>query len=109
MQNARTCRRTAFPRWPQSSIRQLQKKRPSALLRKSFNHQVHKGHEDSFFVFFLLVVASASVFSFVYIDLPNFGIRGGSLAYIQFLGAAGTVTGSKHLVNLSGDPSGKHG
>ena len=27
--------------------------------------------------------------------------------YIQFLGAAGTVTGSKHLINVSGDPSGK--
>ena len=26
--------------------------------------------------------------------------------YIQFLGAAGTVTGSKHLINVSGDPSG---
>jgi len=31
------------------------------------------------------------------------------LAYIQFLGAAGTVTGSKHLINTSGDPSGKAG
>jgi len=31
------------------------------------------------------------------------------LAYIQFLGAAGTVTGSKHLINTSGDPSGKNG
>jgi metallo-beta-lactamase family protein len=31
-----------------------------------------------------------------------------SLAYIQFLGAAGTVTGSKHLIN-TGDPSGKNG
>jgi metallo-beta-lactamase family protein len=30
------------------------------------------------------------------------------LAYIQFLGAAGTVTGSKHLIN-TGDPSGKQG
>jgi len=30
------------------------------------------------------------------------------LAYIQFLGAAGTVTGSKHLIN-TGDPSGKTG
>jgi len=30
------------------------------------------------------------------------------LAYIQFLGAAGTVTGSKHLIN-TGDPSGKDG
>jgi metallo-beta-lactamase family protein len=29
------------------------------------------------------------------------------LAYIQFLGAAGTVTGSKHLINTSDDPSGK--
>ncbi len=28
------------------------------------------------------------------------------MAYIQFLGAAGTVTGSKHLVNVSGDASG---
>ena len=27
--------------------------------------------------------------------------------YIQFLGAAGTVTGSKHLINVSGDPRGK--
>jgi len=31
------------------------------------------------------------------------------MAYIQFLGAAGTVTGSKHLFNLSGDGSGKDG
>jgi metallo-beta-lactamase family protein len=31
------------------------------------------------------------------------------LAYIQFLGAAGTVTGSKHLVNVSGDESGRRG
>ncbi len=31
------------------------------------------------------------------------------MAYIQFLGAAGTVTGSKHLINTSGDPSGKAG
>jgi metallo-beta-lactamase family protein len=30
------------------------------------------------------------------------------VAYIQFLGAAGTVTGSKHLLN-TGDPSGKNG
>ena len=29
--------------------------------------------------------------------------------YIQFLGAAGTVTGSKHLINTSGNPSGKVG
>ncbi len=28
------------------------------------------------------------------------------MTYIQFLGAAGTVTGSKHLVNVSGDPTG---
>jgi metallo-beta-lactamase family protein len=28
------------------------------------------------------------------------------LAYIQFLGAAGTVTGSKHLVNTSSDGAG---
>ncbi len=31
------------------------------------------------------------------------------MAYIQFLGAAGTVTGSKHLINTSGDASGKQG
>jgi metallo-beta-lactamase family protein len=31
------------------------------------------------------------------------------LAYIQFLGAAGTVTGSKHLINTSGDSTGKGG
>jgi len=31
------------------------------------------------------------------------------VAYLQFLGAAGTVTGSKHLINTSGDPSGKNG
>jgi metallo-beta-lactamase family protein len=31
------------------------------------------------------------------------------LAYIQFLGAAGTVTGSKHLLNVSGDNTGKRG
>ena len=31
------------------------------------------------------------------------------MAYIQFLGAAGTVTGSKHLINVSGDTTGKRG
>ena len=31
------------------------------------------------------------------------------MAYIQFLGAAGTVTGSKHLINSSADSSGKNG
>jgi len=31
------------------------------------------------------------------------------VAYIQFLGAAGTVTGSKHLVNTGSDASGKTG
>jgi metallo-beta-lactamase family protein len=31
------------------------------------------------------------------------------LPYIQFLGAAGTVTGSKHLINTCDDTSGKHG
>ncbi|HEY7354707.1 MAG TPA: MBL fold metallo-hydrolase [Terriglobales bacterium] len=31
------------------------------------------------------------------------------MSYIQFLGAAGTVTGSKHLINTSGDLSGKDG
>jgi metallo-beta-lactamase family protein len=31
------------------------------------------------------------------------------LAYIQFLGAAGTVTGSKHLINTSSDAEGKNG
>src|SRR5260370_18364531 len=31
------------------------------------------------------------------------------MAYIQFLGAAGTVTGSKHLFNTSGEGSGKDG
>jgi len=31
------------------------------------------------------------------------------LAYIQFLGAAGTVTGSKHLIDTSEDPSGQGG
>ncbi len=31
------------------------------------------------------------------------------MAYIQFLGAAGTVTGSKHLINTGADPSGKDG
>jgi metallo-beta-lactamase family protein len=31
------------------------------------------------------------------------------LAYIQFLGAAGTVTGSKHLINTSDDTSGRDG
>ena len=29
------------------------------------------------------------------------------MSYIQFLGAAGVVTGSKHLINLSGDPTGQ--
>lgn len=31
------------------------------------------------------------------------------MSYIQFLGAAGTVTGSKHLINVGGDPSGRSG
>ena len=31
------------------------------------------------------------------------------MPYIQFLGAAGTVTGSKHLLNVSGDQLGKAG
>jgi metallo-beta-lactamase family protein len=31
------------------------------------------------------------------------------LSYIQFLGAAGTVTGSKHLINTTYDSSGKQG
>jgi len=31
------------------------------------------------------------------------------VAYIQFLGAAGTVTGSKHLVNTSTEIDGKTG
>jgi metallo-beta-lactamase family protein len=31
------------------------------------------------------------------------------LAYIQFLGAAGTVTGSKHLINTSSQAGGKNG
>jgi metallo-beta-lactamase family protein len=31
------------------------------------------------------------------------------LAYIQFLGAAGVVTGSKHLINTADDESGQHG
>ena len=31
------------------------------------------------------------------------------MAYIQFLGAAGTVTGSKHLVSTSPDPKGEDG
>jgi metallo-beta-lactamase family protein len=31
------------------------------------------------------------------------------LAYIQFLGAAGTVTGSKHLINTSSDAEGENG
>ena len=31
------------------------------------------------------------------------------MAYIQFLGAAGTVTGSKHLVNTVGNPAGNRG
>ena len=31
------------------------------------------------------------------------------MTYIQFLGAAGTVTGSKHLINTSGDIAGKTG
>jgi metallo-beta-lactamase family protein len=32
-----------------------------------------------------------------------------TLAYLQFLGAAGTVTGSKHLINTSGDLDGNQG
>jgi metallo-beta-lactamase family protein len=32
--------------------------------------------------------------------------EGELVSYIQFLGAAGTVTGSKHLVNVSGDTTG---
>jgi metallo-beta-lactamase family protein len=37
------------------------------------------------------------------------GIGGKTLAYIQFLGAAGTVTGSKHLINTSFEGDGKKG
>src|SRR5438128_2300158 len=36
-------------------------------------------------------------------------VGGRPLAYIQFLGAAGTVTGSKHLINIAADGSGKNG
>src|SRR5208337_260092 len=36
-------------------------------------------------------------------------LRGDHLPYIQFLGAAGTVTGSKHLINTTYDSSGKQG
>jgi len=39
----------------------------------------------------------------------NLSIAEGFLAYIQFLGAAGTVTGSKHLINTSADSSGANG
>ena len=35
------------------------------------------------------------------VGLTSFG--GKTVAYIQFLGAAGTVTGSKHLINTSSD------
>ena len=31
------------------------------------------------------------------------------MAYLQFLGAAGTVTGSKHLINTHHSDDGKHG
>ncbi|HEY6250940.1 MAG TPA: MBL fold metallo-hydrolase, partial [Candidatus Angelobacter sp.] len=31
------------------------------------------------------------------------------MAYLQFLGAAGTVTGSKHLINTIDNADGKHG
>ena len=31
------------------------------------------------------------------------------MSYIQFLGAAGTVTGSKHLINVGGDATGRSG
>src|SRR5262249_60111988 len=31
------------------------------------------------------------------------------MAYLQFLGAAGTVTGSKHLINTSDDDTGRRG
>jgi metallo-beta-lactamase family protein len=37
----------------------------------------------------------------------NHSWKGIDLAYIQFLGAAGTVTGSKHLINTGTDSSGK--
>jgi metallo-beta-lactamase family protein len=37
------------------------------------------------------------------------GGRRAIVSYIQFLGAAGTVTGSKHLVNTGGNSSGKRG
>jgi metallo-beta-lactamase family protein len=41
------------------------------------------------------------------IELFNLLNSGGCLPYIQFLGAAGTVTGSKHLISVSGGDSGK--
>ncbi len=48
---------------------------------------------------------SASVVGFLVLR----EVREASLAYIQFLGAAGTVTGSKHLINTSFDGDGKKG
>src|ERR1700753_2951354 len=35
--------------------------------------------------------------------------EGALVAYLQFLGAAETVTGSKHLINTSSDASGRSG
>src|SRR6266498_4094233 len=53
--------------------------------------------------------ARSSDCRFLQSKIFNLKFSGGSLSYIQFLGAAGTVTGSKHLINTSGDMSGKSG
>ena len=50
-----------------------------------------------------------SLNSRVQLDSCLFGSRRTRLPYIQFLGAAGTVTGSKHLINTTYDSSGKRG
>jgi metallo-beta-lactamase family protein len=57
--------------------------------------------------FWKVILLSRSVESSSAVHL-SFSQGGIFLPYIQFLGAAGTVTGSKHLIN-TGDPSGKSG
>jgi metallo-beta-lactamase family protein len=52
---------------------------------------------------------SNPVFRNLQSEIHNLESFGGLLPYIQFLGAAGTVTGSKHLINSSSDLSGKTG
>src|SRR5882672_10838386 len=55
-----------------------------------------------------LVVALITAITVKWLASENSTARK-TVAYLQFLGAAGTVTGSKHLINTRDDSSGKQG